>query len=272
MMRQESAHAEAEPQVHPRARTVLYRGGQTGVLLLHGLAGSTEDLRETAEYIHSLGFTVLNARIAGHGTTPKQLSETTEDAWRQSALAALALLREHAQRFFLLGFSFGGSLAIDLLVREPYGMLGIILVGMPIRTANERTNRLLLPLARRKGKQFTAKPWVKDPKIAETYLMQGKYIVMPVSSYERLLHFVAAYTKPQLAQVRVPALLLYSPDDYATDPRSAEYVLTHLGSEEKELFWVRGKGTQHHLLRSEKQQLVHQKIATFLTTHSSVRR
>ncbi|MFA6512472.1 MAG: alpha/beta fold hydrolase [Patescibacteria group bacterium] len=257
-----------EQGVHPRARTRIYPGGNTGILLLHGLGGSTADLEDTAEALHAMGYSVVNMRIAGHGSTPKNLSEVVEQEWRESALEGLALLRQHASAFFILGFSFGGSLAIDLLLREPYRIRGLILVGMPIKTTHERRNKFLLPLARRTGQAFHKKSWVKDAKTAEQYLAQGKYIVTPVAAFERLLHFIEKRTKPQLPDVHVPTLLIYGHKDYATDPRSAEYVYTHLGTEQKELYWVRTDDVTHHVLRSAKREPILQKIAEFLARNS----
>lgn len=256
-----------EKGVHERAQTTVYHGGRSGVLMLHGFGGSPDDLRETARALQQEGFSVVNARIAGHGTTPEDLEQRTAADWQASARAGLNLLRKEADEIFLFGFSFGGSLAIDLLLDEPFSIRGLILVGMPIWTAGERKNRFLLPFARLVGKRFARKRWVKTAKVAAEYRAAGKYLVTPIAAFARMLEFIDRNTKAQLKRVRVPTLMLYSKDDYATDPRSADYCYTHLGTEEKELYWVPLESKVHHVLKSRKRSAALEKIRDFLARY-----
>jgi carboxylesterase len=263
-MKQESAYLQEENTVHPRARTSVHAGGRTGILLIHGFAGSTNDLAAAAAHFRAQGHSVVNIRLAGHGTAPEDLEQQTEKDWAASASEGLALLRKHADRFVLFGFSFGGNLAIDLLLREPQSVQGLVLVAMPIRIAGEQWKRFFLPLAQLFGKRFFTKSWARDLKKAEEYRRSGKYTVVPVRAFRRFLAFISGRTKPQLFRVRVPALMIYGTRDYAVDPSSAEYARAHLGSKKKELYWVTTDSREHHLLRSGKQEKIYEKLDRFI--------
>ena len=48
----------------------FWRGGETGVLLLHGLTSTTAEVRPLAKRLLNEGYTVSGILLPGHGTTP----------------------------------------------------------------------------------------------------------------------------------------------------------------------------------------------------------
>jgi len=87
-----------------------------GVLLLHGMTDSPYTLRHLAAMFHAQGFYTLNLRLPGHGTIPAELDRMQWQDWR----AAVKLAAKHVaqqlqpgQPFYVLGYSNGGSLALQ---------------------------------------------------------------------------------------------------------------------------------------------------------------
>ena len=60
----------------PGAEPSLLRAGPTSCLLLHGSTPNPEEMQFLADDLHGRGYTVLNVRLAGHGTHPRDLART----------------------------------------------------------------------------------------------------------------------------------------------------------------------------------------------------
>jgi alpha-beta hydrolase superfamily lysophospholipase len=90
-----------------------------GALMLHGMSDSPYSMRALAERLRSRGVQVLALRYPGHGTAPASLTTST---WEDLA-AAVQLAARHlsakldGRPLYLFGYSTGGPLAVDLVVR-----------------------------------------------------------------------------------------------------------------------------------------------------------
>ena len=51
----------------------FWKGGDKGILLIHGLTATTAEVRPLAKRFHDEGFTVSAVLLPGHGTTPEEL-------------------------------------------------------------------------------------------------------------------------------------------------------------------------------------------------------
>jgi pimeloyl-ACP methyl ester carboxylesterase len=105
-------------QPHDWNRTfVLEHADPVGAaLLLHGLSDSPYSLRSIAERLHAEGFFVVGLRMPGHGTLPAELLHARWQDWRaavRSAAVYAAAQVAEGGRFTLVGYSNGGTLAID---------------------------------------------------------------------------------------------------------------------------------------------------------------
>jgi carboxylesterase len=64
---------QKDPFTIPGAEPSLLRAGPSSCLLLHGFTANPEEMQFLADDLHRRGHTVLNVRLAGHGTTPRDL-------------------------------------------------------------------------------------------------------------------------------------------------------------------------------------------------------
>ena len=59
----------------------LLEGGRAGVLLIHGLTGTPNEMRLLARGLHQAGFTVYGMQLAGHCGDENDLLQTRWQDW-----------------------------------------------------------------------------------------------------------------------------------------------------------------------------------------------
>jgi carboxylesterase len=101
-------------------------GGNTGVLLLHGLSGTPNELRLLAESLGRAGYTVSCPRLAGHCGTYDDLKASTWHDWAASAERALTRLQAACDLIVVGGLSTGAILALHIAARHPHTVHGIM--------------------------------------------------------------------------------------------------------------------------------------------------
>ena len=65
---------ETKPSDIGRPYLLLHPKASIGVLLVHGLMAAPEEVRELADFLFSLGYSVYAPRMAGHGTSAEDLA------------------------------------------------------------------------------------------------------------------------------------------------------------------------------------------------------
>jgi carboxylesterase len=104
----------------------------TGVLCLHGLTGSPDELAPLDAALSSAGFLARTPLISGHGADVAALAHTTYHDWIRSADEALtALVAESGGPAAIVASSAGGLLAMHLAVTRPRDITRIALFATP---------------------------------------------------------------------------------------------------------------------------------------------
>jgi carboxylesterase len=93
--------------------------GEVGVLLIHGYCSTPPEMRGLGEYLAGRGMRVRGALLAGHGTTPEELEQTSWRDWIDSAQAQLDELKRECRHVCVAGQSMGGSVSLLLAARNP---------------------------------------------------------------------------------------------------------------------------------------------------------
>ncbi len=104
-------------EIIPNNEPFLLNGGSTGCLLLHGFSSMPEEMRPMGDYLAAHGFTVLGARLAGHGTRPEDLERTRWTDWLGDVEDGLAVLAKTCDKRVLVGQSLGGMIALTAAAR-----------------------------------------------------------------------------------------------------------------------------------------------------------
>lgn len=98
---------------------------RTGVLLIHGLTGTPNEMRLLGKGIARAGFTVYGMQLAGHCGTADDLLASRWQDWVASVRAAARRLRERCDRVVAIGLSMGAVLALDLAAEPDMQVAGV---------------------------------------------------------------------------------------------------------------------------------------------------
>lgn len=210
-------------------RSIFHAGGDTGVLLIHGLGGTPIEMRFVAQGLARAGFTVLCCQLAGHCGTADQLRHSHRKEWRTSVLLALDKLRSQCSTVLVGGLSMGAVLALDVAYRRPDDVHGLLLLAPSLKLdgwAMPWLSRHVLPLVRPTPYVSNIymkerEPYgIKDERIRAFVLksMQGGDS-SGAGTFSTPLHSFAHFSalawrvKRRLSKIKAPALILHPRDD-----------------------------------------------------------
>lgn len=235
--------------------TFFLPGGENGVLLVHGFTGSPAELLLLGNFLNGAGFTVLGVRLAGHGTSEKNLLRMTREDWLNSALDGFSILKGCCKKIFVVGHSMGGLLALKLSLLCKAEK--IVTIAAPI-FVDEGFKLGDLPPREKCGKAFTIQPRrnLTDVPPAANQI----YKKMPLLSVHELFDLIAE-TKKILPRIKTPLLILHAADDHTAQPKSAEFIKKFVGTSSVRLILVESGG--HLLPLTESRDFVFETIKNF---------
>lgn len=104
-------------------------GNRNGVLLIHGLTGTPNEMRIVAKGLNKAGFTVYGMQLAGHCGDEADLCKTTWQDWYKSVEDAADFLTEKVDNIFVAGLSMGALLSLKLAAERPQQIKGVGVFG-----------------------------------------------------------------------------------------------------------------------------------------------
>lgn len=249
-------------------------GNKTGILLIHGFGGSPVEVQPLAESLAQKGYTVDVPLLPGHGTTPRDFATTTNGQYLTAVREHLNQLREECDRIYVVGFSMGGLLALQL--EQENKLDGLVLMSAPIQPWNDHANFSLLKAAAKGGTKIDLfVPTLGIPNLMKATrretgdlppnLIEPNYAAYPASSCLQVLNLIEEI-KPGLSSVTAPTLILQSRGDHVAAPSSAEYLFEHLGSPQKRLVYLAHSG--HVIALGRDHDEVEKLVGKFVETGS----
>ncbi len=129
--------------VHGVTYAVRDLGSGPAVLLLHGFTGTGASLDALALDLREAGFRTLAPDLLGHGASDAPADPARHDVARQAADLAAVLRDRGAVPAAVVGYSFGGRVALRLALDAPdlVTTLGLIGSGPGIADPAERARR-----------------------------------------------------------------------------------------------------------------------------------
>jgi carboxylesterase len=232
------------------------------VLLLHGLGGGTYEMRPIGERLHVHGYSVKGINYPGHDQPAARMPKSVWQDWYAHAEAAYQELAQSHRHISLVGFSTGCPLALKLAHQHEVDRLVLLSPFLEIK----RFWRLPVePLVHPVSRWLEHLPRVRLPikdrqlrKHAEAVAFVASFNLRTVCSALELIQEV----KLIVPEIKNRTLIIQSPLDHVVDPRGAEYLMTHLGSSDKALHWLK---TSNHIISLDvEREEVFSKVVAFL--------
>jgi carboxylesterase len=197
--------------------------GDLGALVIHGFTGNPGSMRGLAEAFAAAGYNVEMPRLPGHGTTVEDMLTTDWTQWTGEAEAAFQRIAARSRAVVVAGLSMGGSITLWLAGRHPE-IAGIICVNPATQPQAPEVVAMLEGM-------IAEGTIVMDgigSDIADPDVHESAYAGTPLPC---LLDFVHALAELETTyeSLRMPLLLLNSPQDHVVDPAQAEFLATHYG-------------------------------------------
>jgi carboxylesterase len=201
----------------------------TGCLLIHGFGGSIAEIYPLASRLTEAGYDVVCPKLKGHTGIRRDLKRVRYTDWIASAEEELLELKHRCRRVFLIGFSMGGLIAINLA--QKYGAAGLVTINTPIYYWDVRriASNIVMGLT---GNNF---------RVIRRYLRAT--VAFPASA---LINFnlLLKRTKPMVKDICCPIFIAQGLDDDTVKNISAHYLADNVSSSVKELRFYENSGHQ----------------------------
>ncbi len=222
---------------------------KAGCLVIHGFGGDVKEVAPLASCLTNHGYMVLCPSLKGHTGRRKDLQCVSYTDWIASAEEGLLSLLADCNVVFIIGFSMGGLLAINLGLKHNIG--GIVTVNTPIFYLNIKRAFLnsVNVLIR------------KDFKTISRNIKASR--ALPFSSLLNFISLVKA-TKPLIKLLSCPIFVAQAIDDPTVRKSSANYIFQRTGSQIKRLEFY--NSSEHLILLSQNAELVIEDVIGFISS------
>ncbi|MEB3206796.1 MAG: alpha/beta fold hydrolase [Vampirovibrionales bacterium] len=235
------------------------------ILLLHGLGGGIYELRPVGETLYPQGFSVRGINYPGHGEPYAKMPRSYWQDWYHHCESAYLELAQTHQHVSLIGFSTGCPLALKLA--HTYPVKSLVLLSPFLEIKRPLPMLRLEPLVHATSHMTEYVPRlglpIKDSqtrKDIETFSYIKTFNLRSVQSALSLINEV----KSLVPKIDTSTLIIQSPHDRVVDPSGAHFLNAHLGSIQKELYWL--KRSDHLITLDLEREIVYSKILEFLST------
>jgi len=220
-------------------RSFKLEGSRIGVLLVHGLGGTPNELLLVARGLNRAGYTVACCQLAGHCGSEDDLLKTNWADWSKSVDAGFAALKETCDHVYVGGLSMGAILSLELASRKHDDLAGLLLYA-PTLTYDGWSipwysfvlkYAMMTPI----GKHYRfveREPYgIKDKRLRARILAsmqsgnsaEAGILGTPAPSVQEFWRLVEV-VKRRLNFIETPALILHARDDDVASLKNAEMI------------------------------------------------
>ncbi len=229
-----------------------------GVLLLHGFTSHVNTVNGLVPHLEKGDFDYEMPILRGHGTRYEDLVGVTAKDWYVDAERALIDLWNRVDQVVVVGLSMGGLVALELAMRHPGKIAGIVTVAAALKFAD--------PLARF-ARQFgsVAKYWQSPEAFNDASLKatSKNYEKFPLETFASLYNYSREIAE-HLSEVHVPIRVLQSKKDQVVTPVAANIIHEKVSSPRRELVWYQESG--HEMMQDLEADQVFEDIMEFINS------
>lgn len=227
------------------ANSVVPGDADLGVLLLHGLTGTSAEMAPVAEALAGR-YPLYLARIAGHETSVADLARTSWSDWYGSAVAGADALLKVAPRIVVVGLSMGAMLTVRLAVERRAQVAGVALLSPAIALGRPWLRRLgggfkalaaldaHVPALRRGFARIAMTKGGSDISDLDVRSRHPGYRQVPLRALLNLMH-LQRFAWTAAPALRQPALVVHAANDHTCPLEGTRALFARLGSDDKRL-------------------------------------
>jgi acyl-CoA synthetase (AMP-forming)/AMP-acid ligase II/esterase/lipase/1-acyl-sn-glycerol-3-phosphate acyltransferase len=221
-----------------------------GVVLVHGFLASPAELKAFGRQLADMGYPVIGVRLSGHGTSPWDLRDRSRQDWLGSVRRGFEIMSLLSEQVCVIGFSMGGTLALQLAAEKPEKLAGIVAVSTALKFKNR--NLIFVPVVHginRLTEWTYAEEGLMPFRLNDSDHPQINYRHMPVRGLFELRK-AADEAQRLLPAVDCPAAILHATGDNVIDVASSTLIYGKIGSTDKSL----------HLIESDRHGILNEDI------------
>ncbi len=255
--------AKAPAKLQKGAEPFLLKGGDIGVVLIHGFSGSPYQYKELSNSLSKKGYTVYAPLLPGHGTVSEKLMLVKWQDYFEKVNQDVEFLSNICNKVFVIGNSFGGNLA--LATSKNSNVEGIVVVGTPMILKRYKFYRILLTIVNEFKITIRSVVYVHklDKYAKRINLIEDRvgYNSLPLLS---IYHFIKAqkYSKTLLCKIKKPILIINSKTDLGVPVESAKYIYDTVKSQKKKIMLV--EDSYHNVFLDKGKHKVTKEIIKFI--------
>jgi carboxylesterase len=227
-----------------------------GVLLLHGFTSSVRTVDGMVPLLQEAGLPYRIPVLRGHGTKYTDLEGVTAQDWYADAEQALLELAAEVDKVVVVGLSMGGLVAIQLGIRQPEKIAGIVTWAAALRFRDP-----LAPLSGTLAKLVKSWPSPEAFNDKSFKVYSENYPKFMTSAFASLFRF-AQETERRLPELHVPICVLHSKKDQVVDPLAANLIYRDVSAPWREIHWFRKSG--HEMGQDLEHEAVFAKTMEFI--------
>jgi len=199
----------------------------TGILLLHGFTGYTDELEEMSRYLNKKGITVSVPILPGHGTDVYDLSKYSWQEWFDFVKEEYKKLDKKVKRAYIGGISMGAGLALHYAAH--YKTRGVVALSAGVKVL--KPSIYVIPYVKSIIKYFPRKKSDGDvsKKIKRT---RPEYNKTSLNAVDELRKFFI-HLKDDIPEITVPVLMVHGLKDHTIPFESASDIFEKLSSKYK---------------------------------------
>jgi len=245
-------------EVMPGGETFSAPGGPSGVLVLHGLTGTTSSVTDLARLCAGAGYRVLAPRLPGHGTSVEDMMTTDWSDWSGAALAAYDEVAATCERVAIIGLSVGGGLAVHVAARRP-DVAALVLINPYIKHPGPDWDDLAQGMLDAGVLTYdSVGSDVKKEGVVET--SYDRTPIAPALSWLKAVPGVNA----DLSAITAPSLLFTSTIDHVVETDNGDE-LVNKSRGPVERVWL--ENSYHVATMDNDQELIESRTMAFLAEH-----
>lgn len=231
------------------------------VFCIHGFGGTPAEHYLTACALNKAGYAVSVPLLKGHGTTIEDLDHSHWKEWVATVEGEYAKLKGDYRAVYFCGLSMGGLLTLYMAEHHPeIKAISLMAPALIYKAKSTYLAPLILPFKRHLpyGDSFPHLPDEYRPLLQEGYAMSSVPAAVEMSKLQRMV-------KHHLKQIEQPLIIFQSEADTLVDPKTEDYVLSHVSSKDK--VGVRFQSTCHVMSIDTDREEIFAKTIEFFGKH-----